>query len=78
MTMWVHTFIFFDKKKLQTLTQNIHEKFVVHNIKALSICRASKRNFPKRNKTALGSQGQAETSLKIEDLRSNKTTGKLS
>jgi hypothetical protein len=22
----------FDKKKLQTLTQNIHEKFVVHNI----------------------------------------------
>ena len=58
--------------------QNIHEKFVVHNIKALSICRAFKRNFPKQNKTALGPQGQAETSLKIEDLRSNKTTGKLS
>jgi hypothetical protein len=27
-----------------------------------------------RNKTALGSRGQAETSLKIEDLRANKPT----
>ena len=26
----------------------------------------------------LGPQGQAETSLKIDDLRSNKTAGKLS
>jgi hypothetical protein len=26
----------------------------------------------------LGPRGQTETSLKIEDLRSNKTTGKLS
>jgi hypothetical protein len=41
-------------------------------------CRASKRNFARRNKTALGPQGQTETSLKIGDLRSNKTTGKLS
>jgi hypothetical protein len=29
------------------------------------------------NKTALGPWGQNETSLKIEDLRFNKTTGKL-
>ena len=34
--------------------------------------------FYKADKTALGPQEQAETSLKIEDLRSNKTTGKLS
>ena len=46
-------------------------------IKEIVICRASKRNFAMRNKTALGSRGQAVTSLKIEDLRSNKTTGKL-
>ena len=39
--------------------------------------RASKRNFARR-KTALGCRGQTETSLKIEDLRSNKTTGKRS
>jgi len=44
----------------------------------ICIIRASKRNFARRNKTALGSQGQTETSLKVEDLRSNKTTGKLS
>jgi hypothetical protein len=31
-----------------------------------------------QNKTALGPWGQAETSLKIEDLRSNKATGRLS
>ena len=37
--------------------------------------RASKRNFAWRNKTALGPRGQTETSLKIEYLRSNKTTG---
>jgi hypothetical protein len=30
------------------------------------------------NKTALGPRGQTETSLKIEDLSSNKTSGKLS
>ena len=46
-------------------------------IKEIVICRASKRNFAMRNKTALQSRGQAATSLKIEDLRSNKTTGKL-
>ena len=40
--------------------------------------RASKRNFAKRNKTALWPLGQTETSIKVEDLRSNKTTGKLS
>jgi hypothetical protein len=39
---------------------------------------ASKRNYARWNKTALGPRGQAETSIKIEDLRSNKTTGKLS
>jgi len=37
------------------------------------VSRASKRNFARRNKTALGPRGQAETSLKIEDLKSNKT-----
>jgi hypothetical protein len=40
--------------------------------------RASKRYFARRNKTTLGARGQAETSRKIENLRSNKTTGKLS
>jgi hypothetical protein len=39
---------------------------------------ASKRNDARWNKTALGPRGQAETSIKIEDLRSNETTGKLS
>ena len=34
--------------------------------------RASKKQ---RNKTAFGTRGQTETSLKIEDLLSNKTTG---
>ena len=37
-----------------------------------------KRNFARRNKTDLGPRWQIETSLKIEDLRTNKTTGKLS
>ena len=37
-----------------------------------SVLRASKRNITRRNKTALVSRGQAETSLKIEDVRSNK------
>jgi hypothetical protein len=36
--------------------------------------RASRRNFVRRNKTALGLRGQAETLLKIEDLRFNKAT----
>jgi hypothetical protein len=40
--------------------------------------RASKRNFARRNKTASGPPRQTETSFKIEDLRPNKTTGKLS
>jgi len=44
----------------------------------MSLPRAFKRNFARQNNTALGPLGQAETSLKIEDLRSNKTTGKLS
>ena len=44
---------------------------------AILSVRASKRNFAWRNKTALGPRGQTETSLKIEDLRSNKTTGSL-
>jgi hypothetical protein len=37
-----------------------------------------KRNDAWWKKIALGLRGQAETSLKIEDVRSNKTTGKLS
>ena len=32
-----------------------------------------KRNFAMRSKTDLGPRGQAEASLKIEDLRANKT-----
>ena len=35
------------------------------------IDRASKRNFARRNKTVLGRRGQAETSFKVEDWRSN-------
>ena len=34
---------------------------------------ASKRTFEKRNKTLFGARGQTETSLKIADLKSNKT-----
>ena len=33
------------------------------------IDRASKRNFARQNKIALGPRGQTETSLKIKDLR---------
>ena len=40
--------------------------------------RASKRNYVGWNKNDSGPREQAETSLKIEDLRSNITTGKLS
>jgi hypothetical protein len=36
--------------------------------------RVSKRYFARRSKTALGYREQAEISLKIEDLKSNKTT----
>ena len=42
------------------------------------IVRASKRDYARRNKTDLGLWGQTESSIKIEDLRSNKTTGNLS
>ena len=52
---------------MQSSTLTIRRKF-----------RASKRNFGRQNNTALGPRGQAETSAKIEELRSNKTTGKLS
>ena len=38
------------------------------------VIRAFKRNLARRNNTALGPRGQAEISLKIENLRSNKTT----
>jgi hypothetical protein len=41
----------------------------------VTIVRASKRDYARRNKTDLGLWGQAESSIKIEDLRSNKTTG---
>ena len=50
--------------------------FWFHSV--LLMIRASKRNDARRNKTALGPLGQDETSLKIEDFRSIKTTGKLS
>jgi hypothetical protein len=46
-------------------------------MQSVPITRASNRNFARRKKTASGPQGQTETSLKIEDLTSNKTTGNL-
>jgi hypothetical protein len=42
-----------------------------------TVPRSSKRNDARWNKTALGSRGQAETSIKMEALRSNATTGKI-
>jgi len=48
------------------------------NINFIVLGRASKRNDAMWNKTAFAPRGQAEISLKIEDLRFNKTTGKLS
>ena len=42
---------------------------------SMSMTRTSKRNFAMRNKAVLGSRGQTENSLKVEDLMS---TGKLS
>jgi len=51
---------------------------LITDIKESTERRASKGNFARRNTIALGSWGQAETCLKIEDLRSNKTTGNLS
>jgi len=47
-------------------------------MQSVPITRASNRHFARRKKTASGPRGQTETSLKIEDLTSNKTTGKLS
>jgi hypothetical protein len=44
---------------------------------ASTTSRASKRNYARRNKSAFGAWGQIETSLKIENLRSNKITGQL-
>ena len=41
------------------------------------ICIQAPTEICKADKTAFGPRGQAEISLKIEDLRSNKTTGKL-
>ena len=46
--------------------------------KSVPITRASNINFARRKKTASWPRGQAETSLKIEHLTSNKTTGNLS
>jgi hypothetical protein len=48
--------------------------FADFRVRYIHAIRASKRNFARWNKTALGPRGQAETSLKIEDLRANKTT----
>jgi hypothetical protein len=47
-------------------------------IHCLLMSRDSKRNITTQNKAALGSRGHADTSLKIKNLRSIKTTGKLS
>jgi phospholipid N-methyltransferase len=69
-------------KKKDDLFLYSYETYFIHQLLKkkddLFLYSASKRNYAKRNKTALGPRGQAETSLKIEDLRSNKTTGKLS
>ena len=47
-------------------------------MQSVPITRASNRHFARRKKTASWPRGQAETSLKIEHLTSNKTTGNLS
>jgi hypothetical protein len=47
-------------------------------VMVVGFTRTSKRKDAVRNKTALGPRRQDEISFKIEDLSSNKTTGKLS
>jgi hypothetical protein len=42
--------------------------YTTASFRHMYIYRASKRNFARWNKTALGSRGQTETFLKIEDL----------
>jgi hypothetical protein len=52
---------------------------VQHHMSNFTVtCKASKRNLARQNKIALGPRVQTETSLKIEDLWSNKITCKLS
>ena len=41
---------------------------IINLLKAVCRSRASKTKFARRNKTALGPLGQAETSLKIENF----------
>ena len=62
--------------KYETLNSKIFfYKFkVVSGHEPVYLTRGSKRNFARRNKTSLGPRRQAETSLKIEDLRANKST----
>jgi hypothetical protein len=53
------------------LVQDIYQVF--HGNDGSAMNRKSKRNYASRNKTALGTRGQAEISRKIEDLRFNKS-----
>ena len=54
---------------LQLPMQSVHiTTNVVSSTSLMVRCRASKRNFARQNKTALGTWGQTETSLNIEDF----------
>jgi hypothetical protein len=55
---------------LQLPMQSVHITTNVVSSTSLMVrrCRASKRNFARQNKTALGTWGQTETSLNIEDF----------
>jgi hypothetical protein len=61
----------FEHKLLKTLCRNIKQIHEHYN-------QGLQEKFCRRNKTALGPRVYTVTSLKIEDLRSHKTTGKLS
>ena len=61
----------FEHKLLKTLCRNIKQIHEHYN-------QGLQEKFCRRNKTALGPRVYTVTSLKIEDLRSNKTTAKLS
>jgi hypothetical protein len=55
--------------------KNISQVNLQLSMQSVPITRASNRHFARRKKTASVPRGQTETSLKIEDLLSNKTTG---
>jgi hypothetical protein len=61
----------FEHALLKALCRNIKQIHEHYN-------QGLQENFCRWNKTALGPRVYTVTSLKIEDLRSNKTTGKLS